>query len=77
MYEYATHEEVPIMLRNYLVSISGVSVFDKIRLFDINDFLNGLEDYYGAVLDENIIREELERADILRHFQKEERNNYV
>lgn len=47
-YDFSNHEEVPIDLRNYLMLVSSSESFSTIPIYDINDFLNGLVDFYDA-----------------------------
>ena len=38
-YQFKSHDEIPFLLRNYLMTVAEVSVFNEIPLFDVNSFL--------------------------------------
>ena len=58
-YQFESHDEIPFILRNYLMTVAEVSVFNEIPLFDVNSFLNGLQEFHGKSVDSEIIRKEL------------------
>jgi hypothetical protein len=41
---FKDHDEVPILLRNYMMAVTETPSFDAISLDDVNDFLEGLEE---------------------------------
>ena len=58
-YQFESHDEIPLILRNYLMTVAEVSVFNEIPLFDVNSFLNGLEEFHGKSVDSDVIHKEL------------------
>jgi hypothetical protein len=58
-YQFESHDEIPFILRNYLMTVAEVSVFNEIPLFDVNSFLNGLEEFHGKSVDSDVIHKEL------------------
>lgn len=47
---FKDHDEVPMLLRNYMMTVTETPSFDAISLDDVNDFLEGLEEsqnYFG------------------------------
>ena len=59
MYAFKTHDEVPMFLRNYLMSVVHAEVFSEIDLHDANSFLNDLEAQYQRPVDSEVIYREL------------------
>jgi hypothetical protein len=58
-YKYHKHEEVPIMLRNYIMTVSQADFFEELDLTNINVFLNELEEFYNRPIDSTVIYQEL------------------
>lgn len=44
-YKYKTHNEIPRYMQDYILSVSRETDINNIPVDDINDFLNGLEDW--------------------------------
>ena len=59
MYAFKSHDEVPMMLRNYLMVVMKPATFDEIDLRDANSFLNDLEEVYGKEVDNDVILQDL------------------
>lgn len=41
---FKDHDEVPMLLRNYMMTVTEKNSFDAISLEDVNSFLEGLEE---------------------------------
>lgn len=47
MGSFARHDDLPVWLEDYLLTVSGAKRITDLTLDDINDFLRGLDDYYS------------------------------
>ena len=45
VYNYKTHEEIPSYMRDYILGVADCIAIEQLDLDDINDFLNGLEEW--------------------------------
>jgi hypothetical protein len=45
IYNYKDHEEVPIYVKDYLLSVIDEDSIYRVPIEDINDYLNGLVDW--------------------------------
>lgn len=45
MYNYKDHEEIPSYMKDYLLSVIDADSVYYIPVEDINDYLNGLDDW--------------------------------
>ena len=48
-YDYETHGEIPPYMRDYILEVSNAKRIEDVSVKSINDFLNGLEDWYNDV----------------------------
>jgi|TARA_R100000426_G_scaffold14859_2_gene14115 hypothetical protein len=46
VYKYKSHEEIPSYMRDYLLGIADVNHVEELDLDEINDFLNGQEEWH-------------------------------
>ena len=60
IYKYRNHSDIPSYMISYLISVSGAPYFEAVSISQINDFLNGVEEWEGDY-------EPSERASILVH----------
>jgi hypothetical protein len=49
VYKYKTHDEIPAYMRDYILDVSDSESVEQIDVQDINDFLNGLEEWMGEI----------------------------
>ena len=56
VYKYKSNEEIPSYMRDYLVCVADANHVEELDLDDINDFLNGLEEWH---VEQNSIPESL------------------
>jgi hypothetical protein len=56
VYKYKSHEEIPSYMRDYLLGVADANHVEELDLDDINDFLNGLEEWH---VEQNSIPESL------------------
>ena len=45
MYNYKDHEEIPSYMKDYLLSVTDADSIYRVPVVDINDYLNGLNDW--------------------------------
>ena len=45
IYNYKDHEEVPTYVKDYLLSVIDEDSIYRVPIEDINDYLNGLDDW--------------------------------
>ena len=45
MFNYTERSDVPVDTRDYILTVSGASDFSEVVLTDVNDYLNGLDDW--------------------------------
>lgn len=45
MYNYKDHEEIPSYMKDYLLSVIDADSIYHVPVEDINDYLNGLDDW--------------------------------
>ena len=48
---FTDYEDIPVWLVDYILTVADAGRITDISLDDINDFLQGLEDYYGGSKD--------------------------
>ena len=42
---YKTYDEIPLLIKEYIVTVAEAKTIQEIPLVDINDFLTGLQEY--------------------------------
>ena len=42
---YKTYEEIPVIIREYIITVANAKTIQEIPLEDINGFLTGLQEY--------------------------------
>ena len=45
MYDYTDHREIPGSIRYYIMTVADADNIGEVPLQEINDFLNGLDEY--------------------------------
>ena len=50
MYNYTSYDSIPEYMEAYLLEVGNVKRINQLSLKDINDFLNGLEEWYSDPL---------------------------
>jgi hypothetical protein len=45
VYDYKDHKEIPNYMRAYLMDVVDANFLEEVDIEDINDFLNGLEEW--------------------------------
>lgn len=53
-YEYSSYDEIPLLIQDYILTVSTEKTIMNISLEEINSFLNGM-DAYLATKDEEFI----------------------
>ncbi len=56
-YNFSSYLEIPEHLKDYILDCSGEVDIKDIPLEDINDFLNGVEDYENDLSDDELDEE--------------------
>ena len=44
---FRKYAEIPLLLQEYILTVSGRQEIDELTLTEINDYLVGLEEYHG------------------------------
>ena len=44
-YKYKTHSDIPLYMKDYLLSVVGGGILEDVPVEDINNFLNGYEEW--------------------------------
>jgi len=44
---FRKYAEIPLLLQEYILTVSGRKEIGELTLTEINDYIAGLEDYYG------------------------------
>jgi hypothetical protein len=52
---FTDYQDIPVWLVDYILTVADAESITDIALQDINDFLQGLEDYYDRPQDVHII----------------------
>lgn len=52
--QYMSYEEIPPLIRDYILTVSNEKEITDIALGDINDFLNGLHEYHSGRVEKHI-----------------------
>ena len=42
---YKTYDEIPVMVKEYIVTVAQAKTIQEVPLADINSFLTGLQEY--------------------------------